>query len=258
VEALRETRARGRLVVAAVAAVTMLAAPFALLHGDAAQTAPTAEGHRAAAAAGAPAPRTLGATQLLSANAPTARSRPVEPAGDRPAVGHADAVRAADRRHASAVARAVRAHHAAVVAAAETRHSAAVAAAEARHSAAVAAAETRHSAAVAAAEARHSAAVAAAAARHRAAIAAALRRIAGHSATGIATWYAWHPGQCASPFLPHGTLLTVTDLATHKTIQCLVTDTEAHNPGRVVDLSSTCFEQLAPLSQGVILVRITW
>jgi rare lipoprotein A (peptidoglycan hydrolase) len=50
----------------------------------------------------------------------------------------------------------------------------------------------------------------------------------------------------------------VTDLATHKTIQCLVTDTEAHNPGRVVDLSNYCFEELAPLSQGVIMVRISW
>lgn len=80
----------------------------------------------------------------------------------------------------------------------------------------------------------------------------------GHSAVGIATWYAWNVGQCASPFLPHGTLLTVTDLTTGKTIQCLVTDTEAHNPGRVVDLSNWCFEELAPLSQGVIEVRITW
>ena len=53
-------------------------------------------------------------------------------------------------------------------------------------------------------------------------------------------------------------MLTVTDLATHKTIHCLVTDTEAHNPGRVVDLSQYCFEQLGALSQGVILVRISW
>ena len=50
----------------------------------------------------------------------------------------------------------------------------------------------------------------------------------------------------------------MTDLATHKTIQCLVTDTEAHNPGRVVDLSESCFEELASPSQGVIQVRITW
>ncbi len=83
-------------------------------------------------------------------------------------------------------------------------------------------------------------------------------RFGAHSAVGDATWYAWHPGQCASPFLPHGTLITVTDLATHKTITCLVTDTEAHNPGRVVDLSNWCFEELAPLPQGVIQVRITW
>jgi len=88
--------------------------------------------------------------------------------------------------------------------------------------------------------------------------AAAARRLRAHTRVGIATWYSWFPGQCASPFLPHGTLLTVTDLATNKTIQCLVTDTEAHNPGRVVDLSASCFEALGALSQGVILVRITW
>jgi rare lipoprotein A (peptidoglycan hydrolase) len=109
-----------------------------------------------------------------------------------------------------------------------------------------------------AAVAHNEAVRAAATARHRALVQAAARRIGDQAAVGVATWYGWHPGQCASPFLPHGTLLTVTDLATHKTIQCLVTDTEAHNPGRVVDLSEYCFEELAPLSQGVILVRITW
>jgi hypothetical protein len=82
--------------------------------------------------------------------------------------------------------------------------------------------------------------------------------VADHHRVGDATWYAWYPGQCASPFLPHGTLLTVTDLTTGKTIHCLVTDTEAHNPGRVVDLSTSCFEELAALSQGVIEVRVSW
>jgi rare lipoprotein A (peptidoglycan hydrolase) len=80
----------------------------------------------------------------------------------------------------------------------------------------------------------------------------------GQSRVGAATWYAWRPGQCASPFLPHGTMLTVTDLATGKTIQCLVTDTEADNVGRVVDLSEYCFEELGSLSQGVIEVRVSW
>jgi rare lipoprotein A (peptidoglycan hydrolase) len=79
-----------------------------------------------------------------------------------------------------------------------------------------------------------------------------------HSRVGIATWYAWHPGQCASPFLPKGTRITVRDLATGKVVSCLVTDREADNPGRVVDLDAAVFQELAPLSVGVVRVKISW
>jgi rare lipoprotein A (peptidoglycan hydrolase) len=172
----------------------------------------------------------LGATQLVSSNAPDRPATAAELARHRSAVRYNDELRrAASRRDAWR-------------AAAWDRWAAS------RH------ALIHHDAAVAHNEALR----AAAAARHRAAAQAAARRLGEVSRVGVATWYGWYPGQCASPFLPHGTLLTVTDLATHKTIQCLVTDTEAHNPGRVVDLSEYCFEELASLSQGVILVRITW
>ncbi len=79
------------------------------------------------------------------------------------------------------------------------------------------------------------------------------------TATGIATWYAEAPsGRCASPWLAKGTTLTVRDLATGVTITCLVDDREADNPGRVVDLSPSGFEAMAPLSQGVIQVTVSW
>jgi len=79
------------------------------------------------------------------------------------------------------------------------------------------------------------------------------------SASGIATWYSEAPaGTCASPWLPKGVTLTVTDEATGATITCLVADREADNPGRVVDLSPSGFEQLAPLSQGVVEVTVSW
>ncbi len=79
------------------------------------------------------------------------------------------------------------------------------------------------------------------------------------TATGIATWYSEAPpGRCASPWLPKGVTLTVTDIATGVTITCLVDDREADNPGRVVDLSPSGFEAMAPLSQGVIQVNISW
>jgi len=234
VEALRATRAKGRLVVAALAAVTMLAAPLALLNSGAATAAATGRPPVSRPATAA----TLGPTQLVSSNAPVVPPTAAQLARHRSAVRHNLQVLGAARhraalRHAAAVRRAARA----AAAAGRTEHWR-----QAHHAASV----------------RHNEALRAAA-RHRAAVARAARhRVAMHSATGVATWYAWHPGQCASPFLPHGTLITVTDLATHKTIQCLVTDTEAHNPGRVVDLSASCFEELASLSQGVIQVRITW
>jgi hypothetical protein len=79
------------------------------------------------------------------------------------------------------------------------------------------------------------------------------------SEVGEATWYAEAPdGMCASPDLPFGTVLTVTDNATGASIDCTVDDREAQNPGRVVDLSPEGFAQLAPTSQGVIMVTISW
>jgi len=83
----------------------------------------------------------------------------------------------------------------------------------------------------------------------------------GNTATGIATWYSEAPaGTCASPSLPFGTTLNIVDLATGVSITCVVEDREAQNPGlnRVVDLSTEGFTELAPLSQGVITVTITW
>jgi rare lipoprotein A (peptidoglycan hydrolase) len=38
----------------------------------------------------------------------------------------------------------------------------------------------------------------------------------------------------------------------------VVDDREAQNPGRVIDLSPSGFEAMAPLSQGVIRVNISW
>ncbi|MGH9047649.1 MAG: septal ring lytic transglycosylase RlpA family protein [Acidimicrobiales bacterium] len=80
-----------------------------------------------------------------------------------------------------------------------------------------------------------------------------------NTATGVATWYSEAPpGRCASPWLPKGVTLTVTDIATGATITCLVDDREADNPGRIVDLSPSGFGALAPLGQGVIQVAISW
>ncbi len=75
---------------------------------------------------------------------------------------------------------------------------------------------------------------------------------------GIATWYDWHPGQCATSYLPHGTRIWIRDLDTGRVISCVVTDTQAYNPQRVVDLSQTQFAELAPLSTGIVRVEVSW
>jgi beta-lactam-binding protein with PASTA domain len=75
---------------------------------------------------------------------------------------------------------------------------------------------------------------------------------------GIATWYSYIPGQCATWYLPLGTRLVVRDLATGRAIVCLVTDHEASRGDHVVDLSETQFAQLEPLARGVIRVKVSW
>jgi rare lipoprotein A (peptidoglycan hydrolase) len=76
---------------------------------------------------------------------------------------------------------------------------------------------------------------------------------------GQATWYAAAPaGMCASPTLPFGTVLTVTNAATGARTTCTVDDREQAGFPRVVDMSPSGFAQLADPSQGVVDVTISW
>jgi rare lipoprotein A (peptidoglycan hydrolase) len=76
---------------------------------------------------------------------------------------------------------------------------------------------------------------------------------------GQATWYAAAPaGMCASPTLPFGTVLTVTNVATGARTTCTVDDREGAGYPRVVDMSPSGFAQLADPSQGVVDVTISW
>jgi len=75
---------------------------------------------------------------------------------------------------------------------------------------------------------------------------------------GVATWYNYIPGHCATWYLPKGTRITVHDLATGKSITCIISDREDSGSNRVVDLNETQFSELAPLAQGVISVKVTW
>lgn len=71
------------------------------------------------------------------------------------------------------------------------------------------------------------------------------------------TFYSTTPGTCASPWLPFGTHVTVTNPANGRSVTCVVADREA-DTARSLDLSMTGFEQIAPLSQGVVDAELSW
>jgi len=74
---------------------------------------------------------------------------------------------------------------------------------------------------------------------------------------GQVTYYAHPAGTCASPFLPFGTVVRVTNPANGLSTTCLVNDREA-DTARSIDLATATFALLAPLSQGVIDAQLSW
>ena len=80
--------------------------------------------------------------------------------------------------------------------------------------------------------------------------------------TGPASWYRWHPGEAAAgPGLRaalgpdwRGRLVVVTRAGSSVTVR--LTDWCGCPGGRLIDLDSRAFAALAPLSRGVIQVRI--
>jgi resuscitation-promoting factor RpfB len=78
--------------------------------------------------------------------------------------------------------------------------------------------------------------------------------------SGEASWYSFAPGDgltAAHPWLPFGTVVTVTNLANGRSIQVVINDRGPFG-GRVIDLSEEAFSTLASLGTGVIDVRLTW
>ena len=77
---------------------------------------------------------------------------------------------------------------------------------------------------------------------------------------GEASWYSFAPGSgftAAHPWLPFGTHVTVTNLANGRRVTVVINDRGPFG-GRSIDLSQEGFAQIAPLSQGVAHVRLTW
>jgi resuscitation-promoting factor RpfB len=80
-------------------------------------------------------------------------------------------------------------------------------------------------------------------------------------AVGSASWYGTGPGRgtCAHLSLPFGTVVTITNRDTGATAQCRVQDRgpEAWT-GHIIDLAPDVFRQLAPLSQGIAPVTLSY
>ena len=80
----------------------------------------------------------------------------------------------------------------------------------------------------------------------------------GRTQSGGATWYdAAPPGTCAHKTLPMGTIVTIRS-SSGATAQCRVSDRGPYADGMIIDLAKDVFEKLAPLSQGVVQVTISW
>jgi rare lipoprotein A len=78
------------------------------------------------------------------------------------------------------------------------------------------------------------------------------------SQTGPASWYDAAAGTCAHKTLPFGTVVTIVDLDNGNTTTCRVDDRGPYEGARIIDLAPDVFGKLAPVSQGVINVRISW
>lgn len=85
-----------------------------------------------------------------------------------------------------------------------------------------------------------------------------------NSQKGVASWYDYSLNgiewskihrTCASRDLKRYTMARVTNIETGAAVECFVNDYIEH-PERDIDLSSYAFKQIAPLSQGLVKVKI--
>jgi hypothetical protein len=78
------------------------------------------------------------------------------------------------------------------------------------------------------------------------------------SQSGQGTWYRYQAGGCANNNLPMGTVVTVTNVDNGATTTCVVNDRGGFSYPRILDMDVSVFQQLAPLSSGVINISISW
>jgi uncharacterized protein YabE (DUF348 family) len=78
------------------------------------------------------------------------------------------------------------------------------------------------------------------------------------SETGDASWYGHSGLTAAHPWLPFGTVVRVTNLATGAWVDVTINDRGPYVRGRIIDLSQSAFSRIASTSEGVIRVTIRW
>jgi peptidoglycan lytic transglycosylase len=82
---------------------------------------------------------------------------------------------------------------------------------------------------------------------------------ASQSRYGEASWYQCSGSYAAHLSLPFGTVVTVTNLDSGRTVTVVINDRGPYGiADRIIDLCSTAFAQIAPLAQGVARVKISW
>lgn len=92
----------------------------------------------------------------------------------------------------------------------------------------------------------------------RSATAAPVPTTTGRSETGQGSHYDFTAASCAHKTLPFGTVVRITNLNTGAVASCTIRDRGPFGPGRILDMSKDTFSRIAPLSQGVVPVRIDW
>lgn len=76
--------------------------------------------------------------------------------------------------------------------------------------------------------------------------------------TASGTIFSNRSNQCAHRTLRFGTVVTIRNLSNGRTTTCVVRDRMPYYPDRVIDLSTRTFSEIAPLSQGLVNVEISW
>jgi rare lipoprotein A (peptidoglycan hydrolase) len=79
-----------------------------------------------------------------------------------------------------------------------------------------------------------------------------------HVESGGASYYAYKSGGCAHKTIPKGTVVTVTNASNGKSATCVVNDRGPFVSGRIIDLDTSVFRQVASTSSGVFQARISW